>query len=115
MAEAVAVETHGKGIDGEVAPVLVIFERTVFDHRLARVVAVTFLAGSHKFHFQPFIFHLRRPEIAEHRNVGLAPQLLLQGIGHLYAAAHHHHVDVAGRAFEEQIAHVAAHHIALRM
>ena len=32
----------------------------------------------------------------------------------LYAAAHHHHVDVARWPFEEEVAHVSAHHVALK-
>ncbi len=41
-------------------------------------------------------------------------QTLLQGLGQGYAAAHYHHVDVLGRAFEKEVAHVASHHVALQ-
>ena len=45
--------------------------------------------------------------------MGLAAKLAAKGIGNLYAAAHHHHVDVVGRALKEDVAHISAHNIAV--
>ena len=40
-------------------------------------------------------------------------QTLLQGLGHLYATANDHHVDVAAGPFEKQVPHVATHDVAV--
>ncbi len=52
LAKAAPVQADGHCIDGEVATVLVVFQRAVLHHRLARVVAVAFLAGSHELHLK---------------------------------------------------------------
>ena len=38
---------------------------------------------------------------------------LLQAAGHLDAAAHDDHVDILRRPLKKNVAHIAAHHIAL--
>ena len=83
-------------------------------------MAVAFAAGAHEFYFEGvgcwvFITHhlnLRRPKILENAQMRLFSEFFLHQFGHTDAAAHHHHVDVFRRAFEEDVAHVAAHHIA---
>ena len=47
--------------------------------------------------------------------LGVKPELLLQRLCHINAAAHHHHINVVGGAFEEYIAYISAHKIALYM
>lgn len=78
LAEAVAIEAHCHGVDGEVATVLVVFEGTVFHVGLPTVMAIALLAGAHKLHLQSAAFHLRRAEVAEHRQVGSSTQHALQ-------------------------------------
>ena len=67
LAEAVMVEADGKGVDGEIASVLVVFQRSVLDMRLAAVVAVGFLARTHKFYLEVAVLHLCGAEVAEYR------------------------------------------------
>ena len=76
-------------------------------------MAVAFLAGTYKLHFRAAPFHLCRAEVLEHREVCLAAQVLGERFGHGNAAAHHHHVDVVRVAFQEEVAHVAPHEVAL--
>ena len=94
LAEARAVEAHGKGVNGEVAAVLVVLQRAVFYHGLARVVAVALLAGADELHLKVLILHLGRAEIAEDGQLGPLAEPLLQRLGYAYAAAYNHHVDV---------------------
>ena len=42
-----------------------------------------------------------------------AAQFLAQSLGHADAATHHHHIDILRWAFQVEVAHIAAHHIAL--
>ena len=77
-------------------------------------MAVALFPRPDKLHLHALPLHLRRPEIAEYGQVGLAPQLLLELGGKADAAAHHYYVDVIRRAFEEKVAHVAAHYVALK-
>lgn len=115
FAEAVVVEADGKGVDGEIASVLVVFQRSVLDMRLAAVVAVAFLARTHKFYLEVAVLHLCGAEVAEYRQMRLASQLALEFFGHTDAASHDHHVDVIGSPLQKQVAHVSAHHIALHV
>ncbi len=95
FAEPVFVQTHGHGVDGEVAAVLVVLQSSVLYHRFARVVTVALLACAHELHLHAARqFHLRRAEVAEHSEPSLASESLLQFVGHAYSAANHHHVDV---------------------
>ena len=66
-AVAVAIEADSKGVDGEVAAVLVILKRTVLNYWFARVMRVAFLTCAHELHFCVMIFHLCRTEVTEHR------------------------------------------------
>ena len=51
LAVAVGVEADGEGVDGEVAPALVVLEGAVLDDGLAAVVGVTLAAGSDELKF----------------------------------------------------------------
>ena len=66
LPETIMVEANGHGVDGEVAAVLVIFQRAVFHDGLSGVMPIAFFPGSHKFHLSIPTLHLRRTEIAEH-------------------------------------------------
>ncbi len=94
LTETVAVETHGHGIDGEVAAVLIVFKRAVLYHRLARVVAVALAARPDKLHLDVTELHLCRAEIAKHRQPRLTSEHLLQFGGHADAAANHNHIYI---------------------
>ena len=117
FAEAVFVQADGHRIDGEVATVLVVLKCAVFDDGLTGITAVTLLTRSHKLHFYLLallvVFHLSGAEILKNREMRLAPQHAFQLLRHHYAATHDHHVDIVGRAFEENVAHIATHHVAL--
>ena len=105
------VEADRQGIDSEVPAVLVVLQRTVFHNRLARIVRVGLLAGAHKLHFRTMILQLRRTEILENRKVCTTPQAFGKRLRHCNAAAHHYHINIFGRALQENVAHVAAYHV----
>ena len=98
FAEMGRIQTHGQGVNGEISAVLIVFQCAIFHMRFARIVAVALLACAHKFHFHVTIFHLRCAKVFKHAEVGFLAQRLLQRVGHLYATAHDHHIDVVGRA-----------------
>ena len=108
------VQANGHGVDGEIATVLVVLEGAVLHHRLARVVAVAFLARTDELDFLMAVLHLRRTEVAEHRKVGTAAKPGGKRLGHAYAAADNHDVNVVGRALQKQVAYVTAHQVALQ-
>ena len=114
--EPVLVQTDSHRIDGEVATVLVILQRTVLNDGLTRVVTITLLTGTHELHLvlHTFLkeFHLRRSEVAEHAQMGFLAHYPLQFLSHRDTTAHHHHVDIVGGALQEDVTHIAAHHIA---
>ena len=112
FAKAVFVETDGHGIDGEVAPVLVVIERAVLHDRFPAVVTVTLFPGAHELHLHIFILDLRRPEIAEYGEVSPFPKAFLERFGHLDAAPYDHHIDIVGRPLKEDVPDVSSHHIA---
>ncbi len=113
--EAVAVETHREGVDGEVATVLVVFQRTVLDMRLTAVAVVALTPGAHKLHLLVVPLHLRRSEVAEHREVSRSAKRILESLRHLNATANHHHINIVARTLKEEVAHIATHHIRLQM
>ena len=112
FAEAVAVETDGQGIDGEVPTVQVVLQRAVLHDRLTAVVAVALAAGTHELDFKAVILQLCCSEIAEHTDVGPTPQPAPQCLGHRDAGTHDHTVDVLRGPLQEEVAHIAPHHIA---
>ena len=99
LAETVGIETDGHGVDGKVAAVLVILQRTVLNDGLARITTIALTTGTDELHFFIPNLHLRRPEVLEHGEVCLSAQLLFQFAGHGDATAHDHHVDIVGRPF----------------
>ena len=111
------VEADGEGVDGEVAPADVVLQRAVLHDGFARVVGVALAAGADKLHLGLLTgvapFDLRRAEVAEDGERGASTETFLEGLGHFDAAAHHHDVDVLGGALQEEVAHVAAHDVAV--
>ena len=85
----------------------------MLQHRLPRVVAVALLSCADKLHLHTVVFHLCRPEIAKHAHVRPPSQDLPQFLGYGYAATYHHHVDVVGRAFQKDVAYIAAPDVAI--
>ena len=112
LTEAVGIETHGQGVDGEVAAVLVILEGAILDDGLARVVRVGLLTGPYELNLHVAPLELRRAEVAEDIHMSTAAELLAQGLGNLDATAHDYHVDILRWALQVEIAHVATHGIA---
>lgn len=115
LSETLLVQAYCHSIDGKVATVLVVLQRSVLHMGFATVMAIALLAGSHKLHFERSAFHLSCTEIAEHRQMCLAPQHCLKARGHLNAATHHHHIDIVGRPLQKEVAHISAYHIAGQM
>ena len=109
----VFVETYRHGVDGEVAPVLVILQRTVLHDGLAAFPSVALAPCAHKLHLTELAFHLRGAEIPEHGQVGLSSHGLFHSLSHLYPVSHNDNVDVIGGAVEEDIPYISSHHIAL--
>lgn len=68
---------------------------------------------SSQFSVISFNFDLCRTEVLEHAKVGLAAKLALQFLGHGDAATHDDDIDVVAGTFKKDVAHVAAHDIAL--
>ena len=108
LAERVAVERPGHGVDREVAAALVVFERPGLDLRFARIVRIGLLAGPDELHLDTAGADHRRTEGLEHGDAGM--QLAAQRLGQRDAAAYDHHVDVRRGTPEVVVPHVAPDH-----
>ena len=111
LPEVLGVKTNGHSVDGKVAAVLVVFQRSVLHDRLTRVVTVTFFSRSNELNFVTAKLHLGRAEIAKHRYVRLLSKAFAQCVGHLYATSHHNYVDVVRRSLQEKVANIPSYHI----
>src|SRR5690606_32205690 len=107
----VAIERHGHSVNGKVTAFQVVFQRTIFYHRLARIAAVRLLPRPDELHLQVLIPDLRRSEIAE--IVHLCSRT--QGSSHLFrqgdTAAHTDKVDVFERTAQHQLTHTTPNNI----
>ena len=116
--ETLAIQTDGHGIDGEVTTVLVVFQGSVFNNRLAGIVAVALFPCPHELHLiLPTLLtelHLGSTKIFENRQVGFLTYHPLQFCCYGNAAAYDHHVNIVGGTFQKDISHIATNNIALQ-
>ena len=113
FAETGCIEAYCHSIDCEIAAVLVIFECSVLNNWVARVVAVALLACTHEFNLVLLVFHLRSTEIGIYGKVCSLSQFLAEGTCHLNTFAHYNNVNVGRWAFKEYIANISANDITL--
>ena len=109
--KSVFVQTDSHGIDGEIAPVLIIFQGTVFHNRLSGIMVITLLTGTDKLHFHIIILHLSCSEISEHRKMRLLSKYFFQSRSHLDTAAHNNDINIIGRSLQEKITHISTNYI----
>ena len=112
FAETHFVQADSQRIHREIAAILVVFERAVLHYRVARFAAVRFAACAHKLQLVTAAFDLRRAVGSEHRHMCAAAQFACHRLRHIDAAAHHHHIDIFRWAMQNEVAHIAANHIA---
>ena len=118
LAKTLLVQADGHGIDSKVATVLIVLQRSVFDNRFTGVVTVALLTSSHKLHlvFGTLLpeFHLGSTKVLKYAKMCFLAYDALEFLGHLDAAANYHHIDIVRRTFQEYVAYISAHHIALQ-
>ena len=112
--KALAVETHSQRIDGKVTTVLIVLECSILHNGLARIVIITLFTCTDKLDLYITILHLCSAKVAEYRQMSLPAQFLFKSRSHLYAASHHHNVNIIGRPFQEKVSHISAYHIAFQ-
>ena len=108
------VQAEGKGVDGEVAPVLVVLEGSVLDDWLAAVVAVRLFPGANKFQLEVAAFHLGRTEILEYREVGATSEFLGDQLGQFYATPDGDDIDIFGWAVEIDVADITTDYVSFQ-
>ena len=109
------VEADGQGVDGKIASLLVVVKGAVFHNGLARIAAIRLLSRAHHLNFGVVIAKTGRAKVLELGNGG-QNALFLCNVrtnlpGKFQAVAHHHAVYVGRGTVEQQVAHIAAHHI----
>ena len=104
FAERAGIERECHGVDREVTPELVVFDRSVLDDRFARVGPVGLLACPDELYFPSVTAQHRRAEVLVHRNFGF--QFPSVCFGHFDAASHHHDVDIGAGTVQEMVAAV---------
>ena len=99
FAESILIQADSHGIDGKVATILVILQRTILHHRLTRVVAIALLTCTNELHFYflsilappyprtpvPPYNDLRRAEVLEYAKMCSLAHSILQGFRHTNA------------------------------
>ena len=55
--------------------------------------------------------HLCRSEVLEHGNMGSSSQFFSEGFGYFDTASYHYHINVFGRAVQEDVAYVSSYNI----
>ena len=105
FAERGVVQRPRHGVDREVAPPLVVLQRSGLDLGFARIARIGLPAGSHELHLDASGADHRRAERLEHRDFGF--QFAPQRLGQSDAAAHDHDVDVGRRTPQVVVAHIA--------
>ena len=98
FAKAIFVQTDGHRVDGKVATVLIVLQRTILDNGFTGVVTVALLASAHKLHLVlcsllPELY-LCSSKVTEHAQMSFLAYDALEFLGHLDAAANHHHIDI---------------------
>ena len=104
LAERGLVQRPRHGVDREIAPPLVVLQRSGLDLGFARIARIGLPAGPHELHLDASGADHRRAERFEYRNLGF--QFAPQRLGQRDAAAHDHDVDVGRRSAQVVIAHV---------
>ena len=107
----VLIQAKRQSIDRKVTAVLVVFERPVFDNRLAAVMRVGFLAGADKLQFQIAGFHLCRTEVLEDGQISSPSQFPGNSFCQLDSAPDGNDIDIFGRTMQKDIPHITAYHI----
>ena len=105
-AEILLAQAEGHGVDGEVPPQLVLFQRTVFHDRFAGIAVVGFLARAHELHLDALVVQHGGAEVAEHAHVRM--DLRRHGFREGDAAPLHHDVNVRIGPAKETVADIAA-------
>ena len=112
------VQTDGHRVDGEVATILIVLQRTILYDRFARVVTVALLASPHKLHlvFHALLteFHLGRTKVLKHTKMRFLTHHALQFLSHLDATANHNDINIVRWAFQEYVSYISSHHITLQ-
>ncbi len=105
------IERDGQGIDGEVAAILVVFQRTIFYDGFAGVALVRLFARTHKLQLPALPLEHGRAKIFEKSYFCTRLKALRTLFGQGNAAAQAYKVNVFGRALEQQVSHIATHYI----
>ena len=118
------VQTNSHGIDGEVAPILIVLQCAILNDGFPRIVAITLTSCTNKLHLKrPCLpcplgrsnFYLGCAKISEHAKVRLTTKATLQFLCHSNTTAYHDDVNVIGRAFQKNVTYIAAYHIAFNI
>ena len=109
--EPICIEAYSHGIYGEIATVLVVFQRTVFYDWLTRITVVAFSASTNKLNFNIMPFYLCRTKITEDRQMCFTTQHLLQFASHLNATTNYNNVNIVGWTFKKNVTHIATDNI----
>ena len=107
----VLIQAKRQSVDRKVTAVLVVFERPVFDNRLAAVMRVGFLAGADKLQFQIAGFHLCRTEVLEDGQISSPSQFPGNSFRQLDSAPDGNDIDIFGRTMQKDIPYITAYHI----
>ena len=113
LPEGVVVERYGHGVDGEVAPVLVVLEGAVLHNGFAAFTAVAFASSADKFDLPEgvalAVVERGGAVVFEYNHLDIGVDGLGSGLCQVDAVAQTDDVDVGAGALEEVVAYHSAH------
>ena len=113
FAETCFIETYSKSIDREITTVLIVFQRTVFNNRFARIPLIRLLTRTYKLYFRTSVFYLCCSEILENRNMSTTSQLFSKGFRHCNSTSYNYYIYIFRGTLQKNITNVATYHITL--
>ena len=107
------IETYGQSIDREIATILIVFQRAVFNNRFTRIPLIRFFTCTNKLYFRASIFYLCCSEILENRNMSTTSQLFSKGFRHCNSTSYNYYIYIFRGTLQKNITNITTYHITL--
>ena len=113
FAKTCSIETYSQSIDREIATILIVFQRAVFNNRFTRIPLIRLLTCTYKLYFRASIFYLCCSEILENRNMSTTSQLFSKGFRHCNSTSYNYYIYIFRGTLQKNITNITTYHITL--
>src|SRR5690606_38680288 len=101
------IQRYGHGVDGEVTPLLIVFQSTIFHHWLSRIRAIGFLSRADKLEIHVIVHNLRGTKIPEDADLDTRTEFRRHRLRQFDATPDTNKVNVLGWPLQQCVAHIA--------